>query len=392
MRKFTIHLLLVVGGLFIAQSCAEDAAEIPQYLDLVTEVKTLDFNEVFTDTSSIRSYRLAANKLKGNVNISSTAPFFISKSSTSDFGNSLIFTPDEFDAGPVTVYVKYDPEEQGAVTGQIVHSTEGFNTNPKVEVTGIGIQDLSQIPNLLMVEHFDYSPGLLPSTDRTADGTVNATMEDWIKVRTANDGISVINQGLTFEGYTGSGVGNAVMLDFDPPGSNSDVYAYNLAEQQDDQFVGSYYASVMIRVDGYPAEGQFNRPVMFIDWLPNGPTDFMSAIQVNNTAGVVTFGIKDGPGNGLTTITPEIGKTYIAVLKHTVTDTDATNSNNTVSLFILDAEIPATEPLVPDATMVTAIGDAKRVEAITLVEHNSDPGMYVVDGLKVAHTWEDLFK
>ncbi|PWD98510.1 lipocalin/fatty acid-binding family protein [Marinilabilia rubra] len=385
-----------IGFLWLFQSCSTEDPAYPVYQDLVTEVATVDFDPTILDASSSANYRIAGTKLTGSVSVNvSGSAFSVSKTSTGEFSNSLEIQPDEFVDGLFNVYVKFMPNELGNFEGAIEHSTSGVVSMPTVQLSGQGITDPGQIAKLLMSDDFDYAVGELPSTDRTGDGLQNALMEDWIKIRTANTPIDVIAPGLEYPGYPGSGIGNAVDMKFTPPGSNSNLYAYNLSEQQDEEFTGSYYVSCMFKVEGYPAEGQFNRPVMFIDWVEaNGAGDFSSAIQVANNGGDVKFGIKWGPDGALSDVTPEIGKTYLIVLKHTVTDTDPDNVNNTASLYIFeDGVIPSQEPAEGALTNVKpdSWGD-KMIKAISLLRDNSGPGDYVVDGLRVANTWEDLFK
>lgn len=391
-KNITIFCFFTLFGLLFTQSCADKEEQIPEYLDLTTEISVLDYEPVMTDTFAIKSYRIAASKLTGNVvvNTAANGPYTLSKSQSGDFNSSLTFEPQEFAEGLVTIYVKFDPSEEGTFNGEIVHTTDGLTASATVKVKGAAILDISEVVELLASDQFVYEAGDIPSTDRTNDGDANAALPGWVKVRPANAGIKVYVPGLEFSGYPGSGIGNAARIDNTRPGN---IYAYNLSEQQEDEFVGSYYVSCMIRVDAYPAQGQFNRPIMFVDWIAEaGTTDFLSAIQVRNDGGDVKFGIKYGPADGMSSITPEIGKTYLVVLKHTVTDADPDNDNNTASLYIIDTEIPDTEPSTPDATMVTPVSDDKKVKAITLVNDNSAASLYVVDGLKVAKTWEDLFK
>lgn len=390
-KNTTLYSFFIIGAFLFLQSCADKEEQIPEYLDLLTEISVLDYEPIMTDTFAIKSYRVAASKLTGTVVVNATdGPYSLSKSQSGDYNSSLTFEPQELAGGPATIYVKFDPTEEGTFNGQITHTTEGLTTSAVVQVKGTAILDISDIGDLLMNEQFAYPAGDIPSNDRTNDGDANAELPDWVKVRPANAGIKVYTPGLEFAGYSGSGIGNAARIDNTRPGN---IYAYNLSEQQDDEFEGSFYVSAMIRVDAYPAAGQFNRPVMFVDWIAEtGATDFLSAIQVGNNDGDIKFGIKYGPVDGMSAVTPEIGKTYLVVLKHTVTDTDPNNDNNTASLYIIDAEIPATEPETPDATMITSVSDSKKVKAITLVNDNSASSLYVVDGLKVAKTWEDLFK
>ena len=79
------------------------------------------------------------------------------------------------------------------------------------------------------------------------------------------------------------------------------------------------------------------------------------------------------------------------VLKLTVTDDDQSNNNNEAELFIFDAAAPASEPVTADITM-TGIIDSRLFRAVAILKDNSGAASYVVDGIKVANTWEDLFK
>lgn len=391
------HLLKKVVSLYLISvlmlSCSVNEPEIPVYLNLLTEVSTMEFDSVELGTEEIKTYRIAGTKLESDVNLTISGPFQMAKNLDGPYSTSISVAPDEFENDLFTVYVKFEAQELGEVSGQISHETAGYNGTPVVQLLGAGISDPSQVPNLLAADNFDYPIGPIPSTDRTGNGTDNAALEGWVKVRAANSPINLVSPALEYPGYTGSGRGNSVEINFTPPGANSNLYAMNLSEQQNEDFEGSYYVSVLIQVNSYPAEGQFNRPVMLVDWIEtSGATDFNSAIQVANEGGQSYFGIKLGGEGVLTDITPELDKTYLVVLKHTVTDTDMDNGNNETSIFVFDGNIPSAEPEEADATSINGLGDSRMVKGISLLNDNSAAGSYLIDGLKVSHTWEDLFK
>ncbi|UGU15870.1 hypothetical protein LS482_19595 [Sinomicrobium kalidii] len=344
--------------------------------------------------SAPMSYTLTGNGLTSDVTVTGTQDFRVSRTEDGMYAETLTIPASDFDTGDIRIFVRFEPTgDTGVKTGEITHT---YAESDHIEsVTA----EASAIPaeTRLFEEHFEYSAGqLIPSTDRTGDGAQNGTLDGWLKVRTGNTGIPVAGNGLTYPGYPGSGTGNAVLLDMDDPGSNSNVYANNISLQQTAEFAGSYYTSFLLKVEELPDDtgGGFNRTVMLVDWLPNGATKFLSAVQVNYNGGNPKIGIMYEGAFTLTDITPETGKTYLVVMKHHIPDTDQGNNNNTASVYVFEeGNIPATEPGTADATVnIAATGDNYFVKAVTVIRDNSRGGAYEVDGIKVTTQWSALFE
>ncbi|MDT0677893.1 hypothetical protein [Autumnicola musiva] len=355
---------------------------------------SLDFGAVPMDQSSeVLSYTLSGRGLNSEVAIEAPANFMISRATDAEFSEILTIPVEDF-SSEVEIFVRFDSTgETGEKTGEITHTSADVEM---IESVLLRASTLSA-ETKLFIEDFDYTAGApLPSTDRTGDGTQNASMDGWLKVRAANTDIPVIDDGLSYDGYPGSGVGNAVFLDMDEPGSNSNVYAHNLSQQQNNEFAGAYYTSFLLKVDALPDDtgGGFNRTVMMVDWMPNGATKFLSSVQVNYNAGNPKIGVMYEGAFSLTDITPEVGETYLIVLKHNVPDADQANSNNSASVYIFEeGGLPAMEPEEADATIdIAETGDEFFVKAVTVVRDNSFSGAYVVDGIRVATLWNDLFE
>jgi hypothetical protein len=397
-------LTSLLGGVLLVSSCEkeEESQEPLAEPSIILSSNSISFGSVSAGTSSdVQTYTVTGEDLRGDVTLSTQAPFAVATSADGTFEQTLNFTTEDFASGPLTVFTRFDPadSDEGDFTGEITHSTEGIANAGTIALSGTSVVESSEpeTGSLLAEEQFDYTTDLLPSTDNTGTGADNAAIDGWVKVRSANDGIFMHTDGLSFAGYSGSDVGKAVFLQ-KGAASESDLYVNNLTEPQDDSFTGDFYVAYMIQVEGYPAKSQYNRPVMFVDWKDNGTAAFMTATTVRNRAAAdaaeddVVFGLKfEGEEFQNTEIVPEIGKTYLIVMKHTVTDADLTNNNDVASLYVIDGEIPASEPATPDL-LYENTPDRYMVKGISLLEDNSNPGAYIIDGIKVANNWEDLFK
>lgn len=401
-----IHLQFLaslVGVLFLVSSCEDEESQQP-VADPSISVSpgSVSFGDVDAGTfSNVESFTITGENLTGDVEVSTQAPFSIATSADGTFGQTLNLPMDDFASGSVTVFTRFEPAEtdEGEMSGEIMALTEGFDGSISVALSGTSITETTEPPAALLVEeHFPYEGPLLPSTDNTGTGEGNAAVGDgWVKVRTANDGISIHTPGLSFPGYPGSDAGNAVILSFGAR-EESDVYVNNLDEPQDENFTGDFYVAYMLHIESFPAKGQFNRPVLLTDWNDNGGALWMTGPTIRNRAAAdaaeddVVFGLRyEGAEFQDSGFAPEIGKTYLLVMKHSVTDTDFSNNNDVASLFIIESDIPATEPATPDL-LYENVPDKYMAKGVALLETNSQAGAYIVDGVKVAKSWEDLFK
>ncbi|OYX25574.1 MAG: hypothetical protein B7Z06_07065, partial [Flavobacteriales bacterium 32-35-8] len=335
-----------------------------------------------------QNYTISTLNLTSSLNVSTVSPFSVATSENGTYGNSIDFQPSDLNSNIVTIYVKFSPVVVGDAQAEITHTSTGIDNIQPILLSGT----TANISTLQMNDNFSYNVGDLPSQNRTTDGATNAGLTGWVKVRNANSNLPVVDDRLIYSGYLASNIGNAVTLDMDDPATNSNLYAYNMSDQQDPGEIGSYYASFMIRIDALPSAA-FNRPVMFVDWLPDGATRFLGALGIEYNGGNPKFSVRYNSEIGMSSITPEVGKTYLVVLKNAVTDANVTNDNNTASVYIFDAaSIPAQEPVTPTATITVALGDdGYGVKAVALLRDNDRAGVFLIDGLRVTQTWTELF-
>lgn len=402
-------LASLIGALFLISSCEkeEEAQEPVADPSLALSSNSISFEEVNAgEVSEAGNYTLTGEDLKGGVTVATQSPFAISTSADGTFGQTLSLTADDFASGPVTFYARFEPADtdEGDFTGEITHTTEGLETPVIVALSGTSVASTDPDPEpepvagLLLEEDFDYSTSLLPATDNTGTGAGNAAVEDgWVKVRAANDGIRMHPEGLSFAGYPGSDVGQAVFLQFGA-GEESDVFVNNLDEPQDASFAGDYYVAYMLQIQSFPAKGQFNRPVLLTDWNDNGGANWMTGPTIRNLAAAdapeddMVFGLKYGGEEFVDSeVVPEIGKTYLIVMKHSVTDADPANNNDEASLYVMEGDIPVTEPASP-SLVYNNVPDGLMAKGVALLETNSQAGSYIVDGVRVSNTWEGLFQ
>lgn len=395
-----LFIFMICISLMLVSCIEDEGGEPPIYLDVLTDISSLDFEATTLNEPVILTYEVAAFELSGNLTVSVTnGPFSIAKTTDGDFNNMVSFSPGDFNGTPLSVFVRFMPEEEGQFSADITHEAAGLEIERTVSLMGDGIIDPASIAELLFQDDFDYPDDVVPSTERNTDndGATNAALDGWIAVRPGRTPFEM-TAGLSFTGYTGSGIGGGVLVAFDASEgpANRQLFAHNIDDQQDEEFVGTYYMSYMLTINSVPAKGQFNRPVMFVDWTEAGVTDFITSPIIANTAAGedpdnVVFGIRDNGIQAVSEISAEVGITYLVVMKHNVTDTDLSNNNNTAELFIFSNEAPLEEPGSADL-LYEGVVDGRLVKAVALLKDNSGAASYTVDGLKISHTWEDLFK
>lgn len=406
-KRLTPFLIAVMTLVGVLSSCVEDeGGDIPKFLDLATQVTSLDFEAVTIGEASIKSYGLYGSELEGGVTISATAPFQVSKSATEGFAGEITINPEEFNNEMSTVFVRFSETAEGEFSGQITHSSAGLLAEPTVTVSAISVLDPASLPDLLFRENFSYDADLLPNTNRAGDGT-NPTLDGWLKVRAANKDLELVDESLTFAGYPDSDIGKAVVVDRNPdvPGIQTNLLQHNIDPQQTPDFVGSYYISYLLKAEDIPrAVGGFNSPVIFASWNPNNGASWWSSgmlIQNNKATDAdpddVVFGIRNENRMELSSKSLELEKTYLVVVEHAVTEPIAAeqggSATSTASLFIFEEgdEIDMENEPTPLYTMEN-VTDNYYIRSVTLFQENDADGRYIIDGLRVTNSWEDIFK
>ncbi len=197
----------------------------------------------------------------------------------------------------------------------------------------------------------------------------------------ATNVLSVTSPGLTFTGYPGSGIGNAVTVN--PNGQD----AYTSLSAIDS--TASFYAAAMINVTSAQA-GDY-----FMAFLPSTSTTFYSGrLHARLSGGNLNFGITKGAATDTTTAgiwttaNYSLNTTYIVVLKYTFVE--GTN-NDQVSLFVFESSIPSVEPTPTVGPLTYPSGDAFNLGRIALRQGTASRAPVLkVDGIKVTRSWSSI--
>jgi len=221
---------------------------------------------------------------------------------------------------------------------------------------------LAQAQAPIFVEDFDYPIG----DALTAHG--------WAKhsgTVTPNDSI-LVTDGLTFVGYSGSGIGGAANL----VGSNKDQNKTFAS-----QTTGTVYVSFMMKA------AAINKAGYFFHLSPSPvTTTFFSRVWINSTGSGMAIGPVVSPAIEPATYSPIVAsQTYLIVVKLDLT-------TKVSSLFIFSA-IPTTEPTTAQMTYTetaaTSVGGIG-LRQYTLSGSTTNENV-VVDGIRVGTSWSSLF-
>lgn len=217
---------------------------------------------------------------------------------------------------------------------------------------------------LVLEENFEYPVGVLPMEE-------GKWFTQW-----SNYSSLTIADGLTFEGYAGSAIGNGVDISVD----DSDAAHRSFKEITS----GDVYVAFMFRPFVAYKKGYFfclrDNKITYSDFNYNG------RVSVNDSGAIgLTFG--DNKKAQYSAQALDGNKTYLVVLKYTIKEGAA---NDEVSLYCMDtflAKEPATPDLGPlsDATK----NDINPANVVLRGYASSDYIDLMVDGIRVATTWED---
>jgi hypothetical protein len=222
----------------------------------------------------------------------------------------------------------------------------------------------------VLVEDFVYPAG----DSLTAHGWINSQS-------TTTNAILVRSPGLTFPGYAGSGIGNAVSL----TSSGQDLH-----REFPPDSTGSFFASFILRITEAKSGDYFahfhTNPVS---------TNFVARTFVRKAAnGLLAFGIaKKGTNTTPTHVYSDsvyhTDSTYVLVLKYTFYPGSTTD--DAASLFVFGrVDIPPTEPVAPTVgPVVDDTKDAAAIGAIALRQGEASKGpSLILDGIRVTRRWD----
>lgn len=375
-------------------SCGDDDDGPTITLDprIKSSTESVSFSEIQAGETTSQSFTLTGRDLTDDVGISlSGEGFSISLSESDGFGTSVTIAADDINAGDVTVYLRFSSSTEGETTGSATVASELGS----IAVSLSGTVAEIVIPKVLQwVEDFDYTESIMPSqAERHPDietALVNST--DWVNVREAGDDMA-LTDGLTFTDYISSGVGKALDLN---TGGTTVNYVRSLADMATDS-LETLYVSFLINVTTAKG-GNGSQPLVLGTWnnRDTAPgSDFQQRFIVKDDgSGNLQFGIVSnaGLGNGVfsdKTITAD--QTYLIVLKYIAKGSDAGGTNpegvDQLSLYILD-EFSATEP--SEADVVYDASNKRDIENVIIQAKDADTDA-VIDGIRIANTWTDLF-
>lgn len=203
------------------------------------------------------------------------------------------------------------------------------------------------------------------------------TANNWTQIgTTATNPIAVTNSGLTYTGFTNSGVGNAAALTT----SGQDIYR----DLQASVSTGDVYLSFMLNVSAAQATGDY-----FIAMLPSGSTsNFFSRFFVKSSSTGYVLGVSKWTEAAIYgTNVLSFNTTYFVVVKYSFSA--ATTTDDQASVYVLSSGIPSTEPtstyVGPTAGTAT---DQANFSRICLRQGNaSNAATLVVDGIRVSTNW-----
>jgi hypothetical protein len=221
-----------------------------------------------------------------------------------------------------------------------------------------------------LLENFDYPVGdTLTSHGWSTTGT------------TTTNPVLVVSPGLSYPGYSASGIGNAASLTT----SGQDVNK----KYTDSVTSGSVYASFLVNVTSAQAAGDY---FIHLGVNPTNTFDFFARTFVKLAAnGNLTFGISKTSVNASNPVIYSdsiytTGTTYLLVVKYTL---NAGATNDTVNLFI-NPVISGVEPS-PTLTVATTQTDAISLWTVNLRQGNAaNAANVIIDGIKVSTTWSDI--
>ena len=224
--------------------------------------------------------------------------------------------------------------------------------------SALSLQTVNSQP--LLVENFDYP-----------DGTDLSTVGWNIHSGTENP-IDVVVPGLSFFGYPLSNIGGAARLDANYVDVNKTFTT---------QTEGTVYAAFMVAVMNF-ADGYF----LHFGVNPFSANTFFGKVFMSYSGADWYFGVsKISSSPALASIPIQLGSTYLFVLKYEIVDGA---SNDNVSLYIIEGEVPATEPSTPTIVASDQTANDNSPGAIALRQFSSNQNIWI-DGIRIGKSWAE---
>jgi hypothetical protein len=203
------------------------------------------------------------------------------------------------------------------------------------------------------------------------------TANNWTQIGTVvTNPISVVSPGLTYTGFTNSGVGNAAALTT----TGQDVYR----DLQSGISSGDVYLSFMLNVSAAQANGDY-----FMAMVPAGSTSsFFSRLFAKSSSTGYVLGVSKWTETAIYgTSVLNFNTTYFVVVKYSFSAT--TTTDDQASVYVLSSGIPITEPssTYVGPTAGTAADQANFSRLALRQGTASNAATLVIDGIRVSTNW-----
>lgn len=203
----------------------------------------------------------------------------------------------------------------------------------------------------------------------------------WIYNTGTTNTIRVATPGLTFTGYTLSGIGNQCHL----ANNGNDAYKDFTADSS-----ASMYTSFMLKVDSIRTGGDY-----FFALLPNSSTtNYAARFYIKDSTGGVAFGCSKGTSASnpvaWTGGTYALNTTYAIVIKYTFLT--GTTTDDEIRVYIFPATFPGSEPGSPTLGPITGPAtDMNNYGRVALRQGSAITSPTVeIDGIRVTKSWNGL--
>lgn len=224
---------------------------------------------------------------------------------------------------------------------------------------------------ILLIEDFNYPAG----------DTIGSY--GWVTFSGTINPLTVVSPGLTYTGYSGSGIGNAVKIQ----ATGYDAYK----ALPNPETTNNVYIAFMVKIDSAKSAGDY-----FFALLPSTSTTLYTArVYAKDTSGAISFGLSKAAASGgpivYSTSTYQYGVTYLLVVKYTFLT--GSNTDDEMRLYVFTSpSLPQTEPATPTVGPVTgSANDATDIGRVALRQGTSTSApVLILDGIKVTKTWTNI--
>lgn len=317
--------------------------------------------------SESKSYTVTGTNLTTNLTVTASSNFRVSLDNTV-FNNVLTINNNEFKSGPVTVYVQFLPGtgNNQNLTGTITNSSAGA-IDKVITVSGTEAGNSSSV---LLIEDFNYGNTV---------GNLTSITTNWTKYSGDSSFVKYVYPGLSFPGYSGSGVGGAAKME-NGSGNREDISRSFSA-----QSTGVLYTAQIINMKNASPEADRPTGDFFISLRDEAGGYFGRIYAKSNDGTNLILGFRKNAKATLVFSETKLNfnTSYLLVTKYEF-------STKMASFYIFQTNAPATEPSVPD--LVSA--DATDSDAPSFVNIIVRQGAGIIDcsidGIRVANTWKDV--